>query len=201
MANNSLGRVAAAATSALAALLTSTSAHAGAVWVGAYGHDAIAPDRRERGYDFQFGYRTARLGALAKIGKPEADAFVMFNNRTSTHIAAVGLSWPIDLGEGVYLRPGFGLAYTTGKAVLPPANGPGLSPAEIQRRINLAARRIDFGSNLLFKPELALGVKVSKQLALEVSYVHFSNGQVFHKGKNQGLDDLGARVVWRFGAR
>jgi hypothetical protein len=198
MANNRMGRVVAA--SALATLLLASSARAGAVWVGAYGHDAIAPDRHERGLDFQFGYRTDRIDSLSGIGRPEADAFVMFNTRTSTHMAAVGLSWPINLGEGVYLRPGFGLAYTTGKAVLPPANAPGLSPAEIQRRINLAHRRIDFGSNVLFKPELALGVNVSERLALEVSYVHFSHGQVFHQGKNQGLDDLGARVVWRFGA-
>ena len=180
--------------------ISAAPARADEVWVGLYGHDAIAPDRRERGEDLQVGYRTARLPSLGFLGHPSIDALVMFNSQTSTHFAAAGLDWRIGLGHGFYIRPGFGLAYTTGKAVLPPANGPGLTPAEIASRVRVNGRRIDFGSKVLFKPELAVGYSISPRWAVEASYVHFSNGQVFHKGKNQGLDDLGARLVWRFGA-
>jgi len=175
-------------------------ARADEVWVGVYGHD-IAPDRRERGEDVQLGYRTARLDGLRFLGRPSLDALVSFNTRVSTHFAAVGLDWPIKLGGRVYLRPGFGLAYTTGKAVLPPANAPGLTAAELASRLAQNRKRIDFGSHVLFKPEMAVGYRINPRLALEASYVHLSNGQIFHKGKNQGLDDIGARLVWRFGAR
>jgi len=175
-------------------------ARADQVWVGFYGHD-VAPDRREHGEDIQLGYRTDRIQGLGILARPSIDALVSFNTRVSTHFAAVGFSWPITLGSGFYVRPGFGLAYTTGKAVLPPANAPGLTPDEVASRVRLASRRIDFGSKVLFKPEFAVGYEISPRWAVEASYIHLSNGQIFHQGKNQGLDDVGARLVWRFGAR
>lgn len=185
---------------AAAVVLAGGQARADEVWVGAYWHD-LSSGPREGGYDIQLGYRTRRLDALRFLGRPSVDVQAAFNNETSTDYAAVGLDWAIGLGGGFYIRPGFGLAYTTGKAVLPPANAPGLSPAELERRLHLRERRIDFGSHLLFKPEMAVGYRFSDRVALEASYVHLSNGQIFHKGKNQGLDDAGARLVWRFGAR
>jgi len=187
---------------AFAAVIVSAGSPACAseVWVGAYSHD-FSSGPREGGFDIQLGYRTARLEALRLLGRPSVDGMVTLNNQTSTHSAAIGLDWAIGLGGGFYIRPGFGLAYTTGKAVLPPANAPGLSPQELERRLHLRERRIDFGSHMLFKPEMAVGYRVSDRLAVEASYVHLSNGQIFHKGKNQGLDDAGARLVWRFGAR
>ena len=81
---------------------------------------------------------------------------------------------------------------------LPPVNAPGISPAEIQRRLVLYNTRIDFGSKVLFKPELALGFRLNDRWAAELSYVHLSNGQIFHTGKNQGLDQAGARLVYSF---
>ena len=185
---------------AAALVLAGGQAKADEVWVGAYWHD-FSTGPREGGFDTQFGYRTARLAGLKWLGRPSVDGQVAFNNETSTHYAAIGLDWEIGLVGHVYIRPGFGLAYTTGKAVLPPANAPGLSPEELERRLHLRERRIDFGSHMLFKPEMALGYRVSDRLAIEASYVHLSNGQIFHQGKNQGLDDAGARLVWRFGAR
>ena len=121
------------------------------------------------------------------------------SNNTSNFVAA-GLDWRIELGQpgGFYLRPGMGLAYTDGKYGLPPANAPGLSQAEIDRRTKLYYTRIDFGDPVLFEPELALGYEFNDRLSGELSYVHLSNGQIFHQGKNQGLDDAGFRLVYKF---
>ena len=91
-----------------------------------------------------------------------------------------------------------GMAYTTGKAGLPPVNAPDLSPAEIARRLHLYHTRKDFGSHWEFEPDLALGYRVSPKLAAELSYEHLSNGEILHHGKNQGLDDLGARLIYAF---
>jgi hypothetical protein len=73
-----------------------------------------------------------------------------------------------------------------------------LSQAEIDRRTYLYYHRIDFGSKVLFEPELALGYQVSDKVSVELSYTHLSNGQIFHQGKNQGLDDAGVRLVYAF---
>ncbi len=174
--------------------------------LGVYGHDVtfigetlgLGAAGREGGADFHIGLRSERIEALSPIGRPQAQAFVSVNSENTSNFVAAGLSWPIDLTEKLYFRPGFGLAYTDGKTGLPPVNAPGLSPAEIQRRLNLYNTRIDFGSKVLFQGELGLGYRFNERWSGEISWVHISNGQVFSSGKNQGMDDAGVRLIYSF---
>jgi lipid A 3-O-deacylase len=203
-------RVGAAAFSAamvLAGVSAPGQAQASEAFVGLYAHDVtfigevigLGAAGREHGGDLHLGYRTGRVESLRMIWSPHLHAFVSINSQFKSNFAAAGVSWRIPLGEHVYFRPGMGLAYTDGKTKHPPANVPGLSLAEQDRRASLYYNRIDFGSRVLFAPELALGFDLSDQLALEVSYVHLSHGQIFASGKNQGLDDAGVRLIWKFG--
>lgn len=196
---------------AAAGLALACGGHAGAaeLMAGAYIHDAAfiggalgtgAADR-EKGADIELGVRSDRIEALHLIGAPQAHAFVSVNTNGTSDFVAAGLSWPIRITDRFYFRPGLGLAYTDGKAGLPPVNAPGLSPAEIQRRLKLFNTRIDFGSHMLFEPELNLGYRFSPKVAAELSWVHISNGEIFHHGKNQGLDDVGVRVIYALGPR
>lgn len=177
--------------------------------VGAYAHDVAflgaaigsGAANREKGGDIELGIRSDRIEALHVIGAPQAHAFVSVNTDGTSDFVAAGLSWPIKLTDRFYLRPGLGLAYTDGKAGLPAVNAPGLTPAEIQRRLTLFQTRIDFGSRMLFEPELAIGAHLGGPWSAELSWVHISNGEVFHHGKNQGLDDAGVRVIYALGAR
>jgi hypothetical protein len=191
-----------------AALGCATSALAGEAFVGVYKHDVtfignaigLGAAGREGGADIHLGYRTNRIERLDWLGKPQVHAMVSINTNNTSNFAAVGLNWKVELGQpgGFYLRPGMGLAYTDGKAGLPPANAPNLTPEERARRTWLYYNRIDFGSKVLFEPELALGYQVSDKVSVELSYTHLSNGQIFHQGKNQGLDDAGVRLVYAF---
>jgi lipid A 3-O-deacylase len=193
---------------ALGAALISLAgaAQAGELLVGIYAHDAtflgdtfgVGSAGRESGADLHLGYRTERIEALGLIFKPQAHAFISVNSESTSNFVAAGLSWPIDLTHGFYLRPGLGLAYTDGEHGLPPVNAPGLSAAEVQRRLNLYNTRIDFGSALLFEPEISVGYRFSERLSGELSWVHISNGEVFHQGKNQGMDDAGVRFAYKF---
>lgn len=188
------------------ALVLSGSASAAELLVGVYAHDVTflgdlvgsGAAGREDGIDVELGVRSERIESLRWLGRPQAHAFVSVNSDNTSNFVAAGLSWPIGLTDKLYFRPGLGLAYTDGEAGLPPVNAPGLSPAEIQRRLKLYNTRIDFGSQLLFEPELALGYRFNDRWAAELSWVHISNGQVFHRGKNQGMDDAGLRVTRRF---
>ena len=201
------GRWAAAA--ATVALAATGPAEAAELLTGVYIHDAAfiggalgtGSADREKGADIELGIRSDRIEALKWIGAPQAHALVSVNTDAASDFVAAGLSWPIRLSDTFYLRPGLGLAYTDGKTNLPPVNAPGLAPAEIQRRLNLYQTRIDFGSKILFEPELAVGARISDRLSVELSWVHISNGEVFHHGKNQGLDDAGVRVIYALGAR
>ncbi len=196
------------AVGAVVALLTLTPApvRAAQAYGGLFKHDVtflgefvgLGAAGREGGTDLHLGLRSDRLEGLRLLGRPQAHAMVSINSNNTSNYVAAGLDWAIPLSERVYIRPGFGLAYTDGAAGLPPVNQPGISPAEIQRRLVLYNTRIDFGSKVLFNPELALGVRFTDRWAVEFSYTHLSNGQIFHTGKNQGLDDAGARLVYTF---
>jgi hypothetical protein len=182
---------------ATAAGLAST-AHAGELLGGVYAHD-LGPADREGGADIMLDYRTAKISFLNLIFSPEAHVMVSANTSVSTDFVAAGFSWPISLPRNFYIQPGIGLAYTTGKYNIPAVNAPGLTPAEVASRYHVYHTRIDFGDPVLFEPELAFGYHFTPKWSAEVSYVHLSNGQIFHQGKNEGLDDVGLRVAYRFG--
>lgn len=196
------------AAAACAAVAFAAPAFAGEAFVGVYKHDVtflgnavgLGAAGREDGVDVHLGYRTDRIESLRWLGKPQAHAFVSINSENTSNFVAAGFNWRIELGQpgGFYLRPGFGLAYTDGKAGLPPANAPNISDEERARRTELYYTRIDFGSKVLFEPELALGYDLNDSWSTELSYTHLSNGQIFHQGKNQGLDDVGVRLVYKF---
>jgi lipid A 3-O-deacylase len=196
------------AAAACAAVAVAAPAFAGEAFVGVYKHDVtfvgnavgLGAAGREDGVDVHLGYRTNRIESLRFLGKPQVHAMLSVNSENTSNFVAAGFDWKINLGQpgGFYLRPGIGLAYTDGKAGLPPANAPNLTPEERARRTELYYTRIDFGSKVLFEPELALGYEFNDHWSGELSYVHLSNGQIFHQGKNQGLDDAGVRLVYKF---
>ena len=196
------------AAAACAALTIAAPALAGEVFAGLYKHDVtfigeavgLGAAGREDGVDLHLGYRTDRVEKLTWLGRPQVHAFVSINSENTSNFVATGFSWPLDIGAegGFYVRPGIGLAYTDGEAGLPPANVGGLTPEELARRTKLYYTRIDFGSQLLFEPELALGYRFNDTWSGELSYTHLSNGQIFAQGKNQGLDDVGLRLVYAF---
>jgi len=185
-----------------------SSARAAELLVGVFAHDVtfigdvigVGAAGREGGADLQIGLRSDRIDALGLIGRPQAQWLVSINSEGTSNFVAAGLSWPISLPGQFYLRPGLGLAYTDGEAGLPAVNAPGLTPPEIQRRLKLYNSRIDFGSHLLFQPELSIGRLLSPRWSAELTYVHLSNGQVFARGKNQGLDDAGLRLIYKLGS-
>ena len=148
---------------------------------GLHAHDvdtALTKGGFERGVDFQIGWRGERIGALRALGAPAPHAFLSVNSAGDTNFAAAGLSWKI--GQTVYLRPGVGLAVH-------------VRPS----RLFAGNRRIDFGSRILFEPELGIGYQLSDRVSMEASWVHLSHAQLFGR-QNPGLDNFGVRLNYRF---
>ncbi len=186
----------------LAALLCggASAASAGEMFGGLYAHGVGTKQSQEGGADLQLGVRSDRIESLWWLFKPAVHGVIGINSAVSTDFVAVGLNWPIPIlhSEKWYIRPGIGFAYTTGKADIGSSTDPRVSAAERARRDYLARTRIDFGSQDLFEPELSIGYKLNPKWQIEASYVHLSNGQILHSGKNQGLDDVGVRLAYRF---
>ena len=159
----------------LAAAAFAAPAQAGEVFGGLYVHDVDTPLTKsgiESGADVQLGYRGGRIGHTPL----QPYAFGALNTAGNTSYAAVGLS--ARFGNSVYIRPGLGLAIHTGSA------------KKFQDPTN---DKIDFGSRILFEPELGIGAQVNSRLSVEASWVHMSHAQLFGH-ENPGIDNLGVRL-------
>lgn len=153
---------------------------AGEVFGGLFIHDVDTPLTKsgiESGVDLQLGYRWDPL----MNGKgPQPYLFASVNSAGETHYAAAGLSF--KFGDKVFIRPGLGIVVHTG------------STANVSHPNH---DHVDFGSRILFAPELGLGVRLGERATIEASWVHLSHAQLFG-GQNPGMDNIGARLSWKF---
>lgn len=162
---------------AAAALLLAlpATAEAGELFGGIYVHDIKTPlDKSgiEHGADVMAGYRGGRIGPTPF--KPYI--FGALNSAGDTSYAAIGLS--AKFGDRIYVRPGLGLAIHSGSA---------------ERFQDPTNDRIDFGSRILFEPEIGVGARINPRMAIEASWVHMSHATLFSR-QNPGIDNFGVRL-------
>ena len=156
-------------------LATATPAAATEVFGGIYAHDVKTPlDKSgvESGADIQLGWRGGNIG----LTPLQPYVFGAVNTAGDTDYAAVGLS--AKFGSKLYVRPGLGIAVHTG------------STKDFQDPSN---DKIEFGSRVLFEPEIGVGTQLSDRLSVEASWVHMSHAQLFGR-QNPGIDNLGVRL-------
>ena len=165
---------------AAALLLASSPADAAELFAGLLAHDVDSPLTKggfEDGAALQLGWRGGRIEALRALGAPSPYVFASAATGGDTHFAAAGLSWRV--GGRLFVRPGVGLAvHSRSRDAV--ANG----------------LRLDFGSRILFEPELGIGYQVSGRFSIEATWVHLSHAQLFSR-QNPGLDSIGVRLSYR----
>ncbi|MGY6532715.1 acyloxyacyl hydrolase [Glycocaulis sp.] len=124
---------------------------------------------------------------------PRPYLYGSFNSDGLTNLGAAGLLWTGNFTENWSLDLGLGIAYHDGALDISDL------PPDDPVRIRLAETRALLGSRYLFHTQIGLDYAVTRNLAVGVYYEHFSNGQILGQGRNQGLDEIGARISWRFG--
>lgn len=163
---------------AAACLAASSPVHAGELFGGAYAHNINTPLTRsglEGGIDIQFGWRGGRIGQTPL----QPYAFLAANTAGDTSYGAIGLS--AKFGDRVFVRPGLGIAVHTGSSA---------------NQFDPTDDDIEFGSRVLFEPELGLGARLSERLSIEASWVHMSHAQLFGR-QNSGIHNFGVRMTWK----
>jgi hypothetical protein len=159
--------------------LTASPAHAQEVFGGVLAQGELRPaskDVGDRGAALQLGLRSGPIGPLKFLGGPRAYVFGSVNSGGGTDFVAGGFSWRIGPGP-IYVRPGIGIAVH---------DAPGY-------RVGPGGLRTDFGSRVLFEPELAIGTTILPRVTAEAAWVHLSHAQIFSR-QNPGLDMIGLRV-------
>ena len=160
----------------LAAAAVAAPAYAGEIFGGLYVHDVDTPLTKsgiEDGADVQLGYRGGRIGHTPL----QPYVFGALNTAGDTSYATAGVS--ARFGKRLFIRPGVGIAIHTGSA---------------EKFQDLSNDKIDFGSRVLFEPELGIGLDVNDRMSIEASWVHMSHAQLFGR-QNPGIDNLGARLT------
>lgn len=161
---------------AILALAQPGAARAGEVFGGLYKHAVHTPLTKsgdaEGGVDVQVGWRGGRIGHTLL----QPYAFGALNSAGGASYAAAGVS--ARFGGRVYVRPGLGLAVHNGSA---------------EKFDDPSNDKIDFGSRILFEPEISVGVQLAPRLTAEASWVHLSHAQLFSR-ENPGIDNIGVRV-------
>lgn len=163
---------------AFALLAVSSPSHAGELFGGLYAHDINTPITHagpESGLDLQLGWRGEGIGQTPI----QPYAFVTVNTSGDTNYGAIGVS--AKFGDRFFVRPGIGIAVHTG------------STAD---RFNPDNDDIEFGSRILFEPELGIGARLSDRLSIEASWIHMSHASLFSE-QNSGIHNLGVRLTWK----
>jgi lipid A 3-O-deacylase len=126
------------------------------------------------------------------IGSPRpyliASASVLDNG---VNFGGVGLLWRWEFADGWAFEPGFGYIVHDGELDNPfPDDTP--EAADFSRQHQL------LGSRDLFRSSFALEREFGSRVAAQVYWEHMSHGQILDEGRNQGLDYVGLRLLYRF---
>lgn len=124
---------------------------------------------------------------------PQPYIGALINLEGKTSYGAAGLLWRQELGERLYTDFSLGMAVHNGTLNINFGEGQTLS--QIFDRFDT---EIEFGSRVLFKPQLSVGYRVSEEWAGEIYFEHLSHATLFDDKDNDGVDIMGVRAAKRF---
>ncbi len=182
-----------------AAMMLAPSAQAGIdeVHVGAVQHNICISNcknaNKEDGPNVDFQVSFDSPGFLRAIGSPQPYVMASVNTAGETSFGGAGLEWRWQFAEHWSLEPGLGYVIHNGETNNPFANG---TPEAAQ----FAEEHVLLGSRDLFRTSLGLTYSTDGPWEVGVIYEHLSHGQILGNGRNQGLDEAGIRIGYRFGS-
>ncbi len=181
-----------------AAMALAPGAQAGVdeVHVGAMAHNICVTDcknaDKESGPNVEFQVSFDSPGFLGWAGAPQPYLMGSLNAAGDTSFAGVGLEWRWDFADGWALEPGIGYVVHDGALANPFANGSPEAAAYAEENVLL-------GSRDLFRTSIGLTRDFAGPWEAQLFFEHLSHGQILGEGRNQGMDQLGLRLGYKFG--
>ena len=126
------------------------------------------------------------------IGSPRPYLMVSGNvSNDGVNFGGVGLLWRWEFADGWAFEPGFGYIIHDGELDNPFAdNTPEAAAFSEEHQL--------LGSRDLFRTSFALEREFGERFAGQLYWEHMSHGQILDTGRNQGLDYVGVRLLYRF---
>lgn len=136
---------------------------------------------------------------LKWVGRPTVYVGGSVNLSDDTSFIGFGLAWRKYLfKDKFYGESNFGYVVHNGTIEVP-ALSPTNTDAQNIALIEQNLEEIEFGSRDLFRSAIVMGYQIRPRWAVEAFFEHLSHGQIIGNGSNEGLNNLGARLAYRFG--
>ncbi len=163
--------------------------------LGAMKHNICVTDcknaDKESGVNISGELRFSSPDFLRWAWSPHPYVMASVNTDGNTSYGGAGLEWDFAFGGKWHVEPGFGYVVHDGAVNNPFASG-------TQAAVDYSNEHVLLGSKDLFRTSLALTYDITEAWAVQGIYEHLSHGQILGEGRNQGLDELGVRLVWKF---
>ncbi|NBC20077.1 MAG: hypothetical protein GVY06_03365 [Alphaproteobacteria bacterium] len=114
------------------------------------------------------------------------------NTAGKTSYGGAGLAWQFGFAGDWHFEPALAYVIHDGAVESPFPQGDPRSDAFSQENVL-------FGSEDLFRTSFSLGRDFGDNWGGQLTYEHLSHGQILGDGRNQGIDNIGLRLFWRFG--
>ena len=118
------------------------------------------------------------------------------NVEGNTSYGGAGLLWRQNLGDKFYGDFAFGVVVHDG--ILDRDDADARAGDDDREFFNLLFNRNRYGSNVLFRQQLTLGLNLSEEWAAEGFVEHISHGGLLSDGPNEGSDAAGFRLNRKF---
>jgi lipid A 3-O-deacylase len=146
---------------------------------------------KEEGVNIELEFVSSSPDLLNIIGSPRPYLMGSINTGDGVSFGGVGLIWRWEFADGWAFEPGFGYIVHDGEIDNPFALGtPQAAAFEDDHQL--------LGSRDLFRSSFALEREFGSRFAAQLYWEHMSHGQILDEGRNQGLDYVGLRFLYRF---
>lgn len=169
-----------------------------AVYLGALYHDVPLANSDsgniEQGPNIEGEIQFESPKAFRYILDPAVYLVGSVNTRGDTSFGGFGLAWRFQFAKKWGFEPSIGYVIHNGALDIP-------FPLGDPRNAAFADENILFGSRDLFRLTLGMSRQFGDHWGGQLIYEHLSHGQIIGEGRNQGLDSVGLRAVYRFRGR
>ena len=128
---------------------------------------------------------------LDLIWSPKPYVMGSLSTNSNTSFGGVGLHWSFPFSDKWSFEPSVGYVLHDGELNSPFPQGSPEGDAFTEDHVLL-------GSRDLFRTTFGLHYDINEAWGAELLYEHLSHGQILGNGRNQGLDNIGVRISYKF---
>lgn len=160
------------------------------VWIGGFSHDVsdLGQGKESNTEDVMVEVDSGQPQALRFLGAPRIGLSMALNSAGLTNFGGLGLVWDVPISGRLSGSLDLGMGLSDGVSHMPT----GAAGAYDDRH------RLLLGSKVLFREAGGLNWRLTDHWIIGAQFVHLSNGLILAKDHNQGINDAGVRLGYRF---